>query len=75
MQFPQLFSVDRRGRARHQIDGVGRLREGDDFANGGFAGQQRDDPVEPERDAAVRGRAVLERLQEEPEARAPPRRC
>ena len=33
-----------------------------------LAGEHRDDTVEPERDAAVRRRAVLERLEEEAEA-------
>ncbi len=45
----------------------GVLREGDDLADGRLAGHQRHQPVEPRGDAAVRRRAVLERLQQEPE--------
>ena len=47
---------------------VAGLRERDHLANRRLAGQQRHDPIEPERDAAVRRRAVFERLEEEAEA-------
>ena len=69
VQLAQLRVVDRRRRAGHQIDGLRRLRERDDLANRRLAAQQRDDAIEAERDAAVRRRAVLERVEEEAEAR------
>ena len=68
VQLPQLLLIDRRGRVRHQVHGGGGLRERDDLADRALVRQQRDDPVEAERDAAVRRRAVLERLEEEPES-------
>ena len=54
-----------------------RLRERDHVADRLGAGHQHDDAVEAERDAAVRRRAVLERVEQEAELRAapPPRRC
>src|SRR5882757_1473712 len=51
---------------RHQIHGARRLREGDHLANRRLAAQRGDNPIQPERDAAVRRRPVLERLEEEP---------
>lgn len=39
-----------------------RLREGDDVADGIFASQQHDQAVETNSDAAMRGRAKLERM-------------
>ena len=39
----------------------------DHLANRRFAGENRDDPVQPERNAAVRRRAVFERFEEEAE--------
>ena len=54
MELAQLFRVHRRRRPRHQIDGIGRLRERDDLANRRFAGEDRDDTVQPERNASVR---------------------
>src|SRR5580765_6758238 len=68
MELAQLLRVHGRRRTGHQIDGAGGLREGDYLANRRLAGQDRDDTVEPERDAAVRRRAVLERFEEESEA-------
>ena len=41
--------------------------EGDDLPDVGLAREQRDEPVEAEREAAVRRRAHLERLQQEAE--------
>ena len=60
--------VDGRRRARERVGAAGGLREGDRVADRVAAGQQRDDPVDAERDAAVRRRAVGERLQQEAEA-------
>ena len=54
------------------VSGVGaggRLREGDHVADRVGAGQPLDDPVEPVGDAAVRRRAVAQRLEQEAEAR------
>src|SRR4051812_9813101 len=68
VEFAQLFRIHLRWRARHQIDGARRLREGDDLADRRLARQDGDDTVQPEGDAAVRRRAVLERLEEEAEA-------
>src|SRR4029078_3444622 len=55
-------------RVAHQIDGLRRLRERNYFANRRLTGQQRADPIEAERQATVRRRAVFERFQEEAEA-------
>src|SRR4051794_11146820 len=68
VEFAQLFRVHLRWRARHQVHGARGLREGDDLADRRLSGENRDDTVQPERDAAVRRRAVLERLEEETEA-------
>ncbi len=50
--------------------GGGGFGEGDDFADGFFAGEEHDDAVEAERDAAVRRSAVGQRVEEEAEAAA-----
>src|SRR4051794_10075567 len=67
MKLAQLFRVDRRRRPSHEVDRVRGLWERDHLADRGLAGENRDDTVEAERDAAVRRRPVLERLQEEAE--------
>ena len=56
------------GGVDHEVDGLGRLGEGDDFAERGCAGEDHHDAVEAEGDAAVRGGAVLECVEEEAEA-------
>ena len=48
---------------------VGGLRERDHFPNRRLAGQEGHDTIEPQSDAAVRRRPVLERLEEEAESR------
>ena len=58
------------GGVYHQIDGFGGFGEGYDFAEAACAGEDHDDAVEAEGDAAVRGRAVLESVEEEAEALA-----
>ena len=63
-------SVTVGGRVGHEVDGLGGLWEGNHFAQAGRAGQQHDDAIEAEGDAAVRRRAVLERVEEEAEALA-----
>ena len=67
VQFFHLPRIDRRWRIGHQVDRGGGLRERNDVANRRLAGQQRDDAIEPERDAAMRRRAELERVDEEAE--------
>src|SRR5260370_15346254 len=69
-QLIELFFVDAGRRIGHQILGGGGLSEGDDLADGFFTGEEHDDAVDAERDAAVRRRAVSERVEEEAEAAA-----
>ena len=69
MEFAELLVADGGGRVDHEVDGLGGLGEGDDFAEAGGAGEDHDDAVEAEGDAAVWRRAVLERVEEEAEAR------
>ena len=57
----------RGGGVDHEVDGAGGLGEGDDLAQAGGAGQDHDDAVEAEGDAAVRRRAVLQGVEEEAE--------
>src|ERR1022692_1195657 len=59
----------RRGRVHHQINGLRRLGEGNPLAQAFGARQDHHDAVEAQRNSAVRRRAVLQRLQEEAEAR------
>ena len=65
----ELGAVDRRRRARQRVRSAGGLGERDDVADRVAAGEQRDDPVEPEREPAVRRRAVAQRVEQEAEAR------
>ena len=44
--------------------------EGNHFAQTLRSGENHDDAIEPERDSAVRGRAVFKRFEEEAESRA-----
>ena len=60
----------RGGGVGHEVDGFGGFGEGDDFAQAGCAGEQHDDAVEAEGDAAVRGSSVFERVEEEAETLA-----
>ena len=61
----------RGGRLRHQVGSGRRLRKRDDVAQRRRARGDRADAVEPQGDAAVRRRAVPERVEEESEALAP----
>ena len=70
VQFLQLLLGDGGRRFGHQVDGLGRLGERDDFAQVGRAGQQHHNAIEAERNAAVRRRAVFERVKEESETGA-----
>src|SRR3954447_6616316 len=67
-KFAQLPLVDRRRRARQRIGPGGGLREGDHVADRLCPVQQRDHPVQPVGDAAVRRGAVAERLEQKAEA-------
>src|SRR5436190_20910258 len=68
MQFPKLALAHGGRGAGHQVYRRRGLREGDHFANRVLVREDRTQPVEPERDAAVRRRTVLERFEEETEA-------
>ena len=57
----------RGGGVDHEVDSAGGLGEGDDLAQAGGAGQDHDDAVQAEGDAAVRWRSVLEGVEEEAE--------
>src|SRR6266516_976691 len=67
MQLAQLLLVHRRWSMREQILRALRLRERDDVADGFGTGHYGDDAIEAESDAAVRRRAVLQRLEEKAE--------
>jgi hypothetical protein len=66
----ELFFVHRRRRIGHQILRGGRFREGDHFADGFLAGEQHDDAINAKRDAAVRRRAISQRVEEKAKAAA-----
>src|SRR5437660_6018848 len=61
---------DRGWRIRHGVSTLLGLREGDDVTDRVDAGQDRDEPVQPQRDASHRGRPELEGVEQEPELRA-----
>src|SRR4051812_45560064 len=67
MQLPQLLFVHGAGGLREQVLGALRLREGDHVAQALGAGHQHHEAVQPDGDAAVRRRAVLQRVQQETE--------
>src|SRR6185295_5491549 len=69
VQLAQLLLVDRARRVREQVLRTLRLRERDDVAQRFGAGHQHDEAVEADRDAAVRRRAVLQRVEQEAELR------
>src|SRR5205085_4294778 len=69
-QLPQLCLVHRRWRIHHLVARLRRLREWDHITQALAAAQDHNDTVQPERDTAMRWRAVLQRFQEEAEARA-----
>lgn len=68
-RLPALRRGDRGRGAGQRVTAGGRLREGDDVADGVVPAEQRDDPVEAEGDATVRRRAVVEGVQQEAELR------
>ena len=67
--FERLVGDGGRGVA-HQVGAARGLGERDHFADGSLARQDHHQAVEPERDAAVRRRAVFQRVQQEAEAAA-----
>src|SRR5581483_977075 len=66
----ELGRINLRGRVGHEVLGGGGFGKGDDFAQGFFAAEKHGDAVDAERDAAVRRRAVGERIEKETEAAA-----
>src|SRR5207253_5788513 len=66
-ELAQLFLVHRARRVHQQVLRALRLRERDHIADRIDAGHQRDQPIEPEGDAAMRRGAVLEGLEQEAE--------
>jgi hypothetical protein len=67
VQLTQLALVDGAGAMCKQILGPLSLGEGDDIADRLGTGHQGHDAVQTEREAAVRGRTVLERIEQEAE--------
>ena len=67
MQFAQLFFVHRVRRLGHEAGGALGLGEGDHVADRLGAGHQRDQPIQPEGQAAVGRRAELQRVEQEAE--------
>ena len=70
MQLLELRRFSGRGRTRHHIPSCLVLGEGDHFADIRLICQYHADAVNPRGDSAVRGRAILERLQHVTEALA-----
>src|SRR5215207_9978509 len=68
-QLGQLCPVDGRGSAGQRVRAARRLGERDHIADRVASRQQRGDPVDPERQAAVRRRAEAQRVEQEAEAR------
>src|SRR4051812_18796672 len=69
MQFTQLRFINRIRRMRQQTLGALRFGERDNVAYRFSTCHHCNDTVEPERNTAVRGRAILQRLQEKSEFR------
>src|SRR5579863_2480626 len=67
----KLIRVYIRRSVGHQVLRLGRLREGDHFADRLLASEQRYDAIDAEGDAAMRRRSVGQRIEEEAEAAAP----
>ena len=72
VQLAQLLLVDRARRVGEQVLGALRLRERDHVAQRLGPGHQHDEAVEADGDAAVRRRAVLQRVEQEAELGAAP---
>ena len=67
MQFLQLLLVNFRRRVVHERHRAGRFRECNHVANRFFAREQHANPIEAERNAAVRRRALAKRFEHETE--------
>src|SRR6266850_5571469 len=67
LQLFEILGIDGRGRAVHEGCGARRLGKRDRVANGFASVEEDDQAVQPQRDSAVRRRAVFERLQQESE--------
>src|SRR5712664_2247058 len=63
----ELLRIDIRWRLVHEVDGVGSLAEGDDFADGFFSSEEHHHTVDTKSDAAVRRRAVGQRIEKKAE--------
>src|SRR5687768_2339475 len=66
----QLFCVDRRRCAGHEVCSGGRFGERHHFSDRRLARENGADAIDAERNAAVRRRAVFERVEKEAEPRA-----
>src|SRR5438105_15192473 len=69
-QLPQLLLADWSGRVHHQISRLRGLGEWDHLAQALRPGQDHHNAIQTQRDAAMRRRAILQRLQKKAEARA-----
>ena len=67
VQLLELPGVDGARGAGHEVGALGGLGEGDAVADVGQPGVEHDQPVEPQRDAAVRRRAVAQGAEQEAE--------
>jgi len=68
VQLLQLLLAYSRRRVGHQIDRLRSLGKRNHFAKTRRARKQHDDAVEAKRNAAMRWRAIFERIQKEPES-------
>ena len=73
MQIAELFGLDGAGRVGHQVGAFRGFRERDDVADARRVAEDRDETIKPERNAAVRRRAVFERFEHVTEPRLPSR--
>src|SRR5882762_9667133 len=64
----ELERIHIRRRFGHEVDGGGGFAKGDDFADGFFSGEQHHHAIDAKSDAAVRRRAVGQRIEKEAEA-------
>src|SRR5262245_20163207 len=68
LQLRELLGRERSGRLRHQVRRRGGLGERNHVADRLLARKQHHEPVQTERDAPVRRRAEVERVEEEAKA-------
>ena len=64
VEFTQGFEIDFGGGIRHQITGFVVFREGNDFTNAAFTGDEHGDAVESKREAAVWWRTKAEGIED-----------